>query len=154
MRKKICLFGLGCLLIAGLPEKTFASRSTNANYNHFAAEPTALIGRWDITVDQNGKPAPAWLEVKLSGYKTLVGYFVSTAGSARPVSEVKFDGKTFRFEIPPQWESGTANLVMEGELTDAGIQGAMTECNGTKYSWKGVKAPYLKRAAAPAWARL
>jgi len=151
MRKKICLLGLGCLLIAGLPGETFASRSAGADYNHLAVEPAALIGRWDITVDQNGKPAPAWLEVKLSGYKTLVGYFVSTAGSARPVSEIKFDGKAFRFEIPPQWESGTSNLVIEGALADAGISGVMTECNGQKYNWKGVKAPYLKRTVAPAW---
>lgn len=153
MRKKICLLGLGCLLIAGLPGKTFASTPVKADYNRFVAEPAALIGRWDITVDVNGKPAPSWLEVKLSGTKTLVGYFVSVAGSARPVSEVKFDGKTFRFEIPPQWESGTANLVMEGELTEAGISGTMTECNGKKYSWKGIRAPYLKRTAAPAWGK-
>jgi len=153
MRKKIFLFGMGSLLIAGLSERTFAATVTKPDPIELAAEPAPIIGRWDITVDINGKSAPAWLEVKLSGVKTLVGYFVSTAGSARPVSEVKFADGRFKFEIPPQWESGASNLVIEGNLTDSGIQGKMTDCNGKEYSWKGVKAPYLKRTAAPAWGK-
>jgi len=150
--RKIFMCSLGFLLMAGLSEKTLAT-TTKSAYSDVAAEPSALIGRWDITVDVNGKPAPAWLEVKLSGVKTLVGYFVSTAGSARPVSEVKFANGTFSFEIPPQWESGTANLVVEGNLTETGIQGMMTDCNGKKYSWKGVKAPYLKKTGAVTWSK-
>jgi Domain of Unknown Function (DUF1080) len=153
MRKKIFLFSISCLLLAGLPQKIFASTVTIPDHIKLAVEPAALIGRWDITVDVNGKPAPAWLEVKLSGSKTLVGYFVSTAGSARPVSEVKFDNGKFSFEIPPQWESGTSNLIIDGTLADARIEGTMIDCNGKQYSWKGVKAPYLKRTAAPTWGK-
>lgn len=152
MRKKAFLLCLSCLLIAGITEKTFAAIMSKTDYI-LPVEPKDLIGRWDITVDINGKPAPAWLEVKLSGVKTLVGYFVSTAGSARPVSEVKFADGKFKFEIPPQWESGTANLIMEGSLTDGSIQGTMTECNGKQYSWKGTKAPYLKRTTATTWGK-
>ena len=49
-----------------------------------------IIGRWDLTV-QMDRVAPSWLEVKLSGLKTLVGYFVAEGGSARPIAEVKYD---------------------------------------------------------------
>lgn len=147
------MFSINCLLLAGLPQKIFASTVTIPDHIKLAVEPAALIGRWDITVDVNGKLAPAWLEVKLSGLKTLVGYFVSTAGSARPVSEVKFDNGKFRFEIPPQWESGTSNLIIDGTFVDTGIEGEMTDCNGRQYSWKGVKAPYLKRIVAPIWGK-
>ena len=45
-------------------------------------EAKELIGRWDITVEKEGKQVPSWLEIKLSGFNTLVGYFVSDAGSA------------------------------------------------------------------------
>ena len=128
------MFSINCLLLAGLPQKIFASTVTIPDHIKLAVEPAALIGRWDITVDVNGKLAPAWLEVKLSGLKTLVGYFVSTAGSARPVSEVKFDNGKFRFEIPPQWESGTSNLIIDGTFVDTGIEGEMTDCNGRQYS--------------------
>ena len=113
----------------------------------------ALIGRWDITVDENGKPAPSWLEVKLSGYKTLVGYFVGSSGSARPVAKVTFNNGKFSFSIPPQWEQGDGDFVIEGELAGEGIQGTITTNEGKKHSFKGVKAPYLKRAAAPVWGK-
>ncbi len=67
----------------------------------------AIIGHWDLTVDMgNNQTAPSWLEVKLSGIKTLVGYFVSDAGSARPISRVNVDGQKVTFSIPPQWEFG------------------------------------------------
>ncbi|WP_353140371.1 DUF1080 domain-containing protein, partial [Pseudopedobacter sp.] len=84
---------------------------------------------------------------------TLVGYFVSPSGSARPVSKVNFDNGKFSFTIPPQWESGDRDFIIEGELVGSGIQGTMVTSEGKKYSWKGVKAPYLKRNAAPVWGR-
>jgi hypothetical protein len=151
MRKNFLLVGVSCLLMTNLPTTIFAAEGIKTNISSWAAQPKDLVGRWDITLDVNGKAAPSWLEVKLSGYKTLVGYFVSVAGSARPVAEVKFADGKFKFEIPPQWEGGTQNLIMEGELTASGIQGIMTDCDGKKYTWKGVKAPELKRASAPVW---
>lgn len=153
MRKKFLVFGMSCLLMAGSADNLFASANAENVKTQLSVAPKDLIGRWDITVDVNGKASPSWMEVKLSGFKTLVGYFVATSGSARPVSEVKFDNGKFRFEIPPQWESGNGNMIIEGELTAAGIQGTMTDCDGKKYNWKGVKAPYLKRTAAPVWGK-
>lgn len=151
MRKKSLLVGMTCLLMASSPNPIFASANTVAATTLSVIESKDLIGRWDITVDVNGKAAPSWLEVKLSGYRTLVGYFVATSGSARPVAEVKFTNGKFSFEIPPQWESGKQNMIVEGELTATGITGTLTDSDGKKYNWKGVKAPYLKRAAAPVW---
>lgn len=152
MRKNLIVFGMSCLLMVGSAECLLASANKVAVKTRTAA-PKDLIGRWDITVDENGKSAPSWLEVKLSGFRTLVGYFVASSGSARPVAEVKFDNGKFRFEIPPQWENGSQNLVIEGELVGDGIQGTIVNSEGKKYNWKGVKAPYLKRTAAPVWGK-
>ena len=70
-----------------------------------------IIGHWDLTVDMgNNQTVPSWLEVKLSGFKTFVGYFVADAGSARPISKVTVDGQKVTFNIPPQWETGTNDL--------------------------------------------
>jgi hypothetical protein len=44
-----------------------------------------VIGRWDLTVDRDGKATPSWLEVQKSGYHRLIGRFVSDGGSARPI---------------------------------------------------------------------
>ena len=80
-----------------------------------------LIGKWDLTImmDDNqienlglfrhglmsSDGFPGWLQVKLSGFSTLVGYYVGYEGSARPIAEVHYDQKKdkFHFTIPPQW---------------------------------------------------
>ena len=73
-----------------------------------------VIGNWDLTVDMgNNQAVPSWLEVKLSGFKTFVGYFVADAGSARPISKVTVDGQKVTFNIPPQCETGTNDLFFE-----------------------------------------
>ena len=81
---------------------------------HPTSDSVSIEGRWDITLTMNGKDAPSWLEVRHSGNHTLVGDWVSTGGSARPISEVHYQGGKLHFSIPPQWESGSGNLVVEG----------------------------------------
>lgn len=153
MHKKFLVFGVSCLLTLGAAGVVSASDRHQPAAANTVADSSALIGRWDITIDENGKSAPSWLEVKLSGNRALVGHFVGASGSARPVSRVYFDNGKFRFAIPPQWESGDQDFVIEGELTGTGIQGTMVTSEGKKFNWKGVKAPYLKRTAAPAWGK-
>ncbi len=152
MRKNLLLVGLSCCIMAapfaGMSSPSIASIVGEVKK---MTEPKDLIGRWDITIDRDGKPAPSWLEVKLSGNRTLVGYFVGISGSARPVSKVNFDNGKFSFSIPPQWERGDQDLVLEGEITATGMQGTIVNPEGKKYNWTGVKAPWLKRAAAPVW---
>lgn len=142
---------LSGLLTFGTVETLSATGySTSADIQQ-TMEAHDLIGRWDITIDENGNPVPSWLEVKLSGYSTLVGAFVGSTGSARPVSKVHFENGRFNFAIPPQWEEGNQDLVITGELTATGIRGTITTSDGKTYSWEGVKAPYLKRTTAPVW---
>lgn len=150
MYKKIFIAGLSCLITLGAPAIVSASGKKAAIV---AADAKDLIGRWDITVDQNGRAVPSWLEVKLSGTRTLVGYFVGGSGSARPVAKVNFDNGKFSFTIPPQWEGGNQDFVIEGELEGEGIQGTIVTSDGKKFNWKGVKAPLLKRTAAPSWGK-
>jgi hypothetical protein len=154
MRKNLLLVGLSCCIMAA-PLAGMASPATELNVavTERRAEPKDLIGRWDITIDRDGKPAPSWLEVKLSGSRTLVGYFVGISGSARPVAKVNFDNGKFSFSIPPQWERGNQDLVLEGEVTATGIKGTIVNPEGRKYNFTGVKAPWLKRTAAPAWGK-
>src|SRR5690554_5820797 len=149
MRKKFLVYGLSGLLMFGTAGSVLAASPFSVVQN---IPGEGLIGRWDITVDENGKPAPSWLEVKLSGTRTLVGSFVGTSGSARPVSEVHFADGKFHFAIPPQWESGDGDFVIEGELSNGGIQGTIVTSEGKKHTFKGVKAPYLVRTAVPEWA--
>ncbi len=114
-------------------------------------EAEGLVGRWDLTVDKGDKRAPSWLEIKVSGYNTLVGYFVSDAGSSRPVSHIVLKERKFSFAIPPQWEGGEGDFKIEGELAGNGLKGTVTSNKGDSYNFTGVKAPYLNRTGEATW---
>ena len=112
-----------------------------------------LLGRWDLNVDKNGTQVPSWIEIKLSGFTTLVGYWVGDSGSSRPISHIKLQDGKFSFAIPPQWEGGNGDITIEGELAGAEIKGTITNNNGEKYTFSGTKAPYLNRTAEPTWGK-
>ena len=151
MRNKLLVLGLGSCLWFGTANTLSATDNPFIHLLQQDVEGKGLIGRWDITIQDNGKELPSWLEVKLSGTRTLVGSFVGDSGSARPISEVNFDQGQFSFSIPPQWEDGDQDFVLEGELAGNEIQGTLTTSEGKELTWKGVKAPYLKRTAEVKW---
>ena len=116
------------------------------------AQPNApVIGRWDLTVTGKDGAYPSWLEVSLSGHRTLVGRFVGGGGSARPISQVTWDNGTVRFAIPPQWELARADLRVEATLTGDTLRGTMVTPMGTTEAFTGVRAPLLRRTAPPVW---
>ena len=132
---------------------TAASTLVNANYKHKYFEGSPLEGRWDITIDMNGKPVPSWLEVHHSGLRTLVGQFVGGGGSARPISKVNFAEGKMSFSIPPQWENSDKDLSVEGTLQGDNLTGTMITPDGKTYNWTAVRAPSLKRETEPAWGK-
>lgn len=118
-----------------------------------AQNPHPLEGRWDLTVDWNGRFVPSWLEVRHSGRETLVGRFCFAFGSARPVAEVKWDNGQFSFAIPPQWEEGKRHMEFAGTLAGDKLTGTMTYTDGNTSSFTGVRAPSLLRTAPPVWGK-
>ena len=110
-----------------------------------------LEGRWDITIDMEGKKSPSWLEVVHSGLRTLVGSFVGTGGSARPISKINYADGSFSFSIPPQWDNSDSDLVVKGMLADDKLSGTMKLSNGKTYNFNAVRAPSLKRTSEPVW---
>ena len=111
----------------------------------------ALLGRWDLAVQRGTETSPSWLEVERSGTATLVGQFVGSGGSARPIARIEFTDGTFRFAIPPQWESNPRDITFEGRLEGDRISGSMTMGDGQKLTWSGTRAPSLRRTGRPVW---
>ncbi|SHF74699.1 protein of unknown function [Mariniphaga anaerophila] len=126
-----------------------------------------VIGRWNLTVviedddmeelglfrhglmDADG--FPGWLEIKRSGFSTLVGYYVGYEGSARPISKISYsakDGK-YHFTIPPQWMD-IEDIYFEFSLEDDKLTGYEI-LDGHKLYWTGVRAPSLERKEPPVW---
>lgn len=138
--KKIPVFCISSFLLLTI---VFSAKAQTA--------PSAIEGRWDITLSADGKEYPSWLEVTHSGTHTLVGQFVAIVGSARPISKVNVDGSKFSFAIPPQWEEGNNDLKVEGTFETEKIAGNLTMPNGKSYSFTGVRAPIMRRQQQPAW---
>jgi hypothetical protein len=113
------------------------------------AEP--VEGRWDMTIEMNGKQLPSWLEIEHSGHSTLVGRFVFAGGSARPISVINVNNGKYSFSIPPQWEESTRFLDFEFQLAADQMKGMMTYVDGKTYSWTAVRAPSLRRTTEPTW---
>jgi hypothetical protein len=111
----------------------------------------ALLGRWDLVVQGASNTSPSWLEVERSGTATLVGQFVGSGGSARPIAKIEFTDGTFRFAIPPQWESNPKDITFEGRLDGDRITGSTTNGDGQKVTWTGTRAPSLRRTGKPVW---
>lgn len=115
------------------------------------SDTSEIIGRWNLTVSIDGKELPSWMEVKLSGYSTLVGYFVEDHGSARPISRVNYDKGKVSFSIPPQWDQGKKDTKLEATLTKGKLSGTLTTSSGKKHAFVGEKAPSLARVTPPTW---
>ena len=132
-----------------------------------APEGSEVIGRWNLTVviedkdmEELGlfrhglmdtKGFPGWLEIKLSGFSTLVGYYVGYEGSARPISEIHYskDDQKYHFTIPPQWMD-IDDIYFEFTLKDDKLTGYEV-LDGHKLQWTGVRAPDLTRQEPPVW---
>ncbi|MBC2838473.1 DUF1080 domain-containing protein [Robiginitalea sp. SC105] len=118
----------------------------------FPQADSPIIGRWDLTVEADGRELPSWLEVKLSGTSTLVGHYVSFAGSARPISRVHAVDSTFSFSLPPQW-IGTHDMHVQGRVDGDRISGNLLFHTGTTHAFTGVRAPELLREEPAKWTR-
>ena len=116
-----------------------------------SAQNESPIGRWDLTVDVGNKLVPSWLEVKLSGMKTLVGYFVADGGSARPISKVNVNDGKISFSIPPQWDDSDKDMVFEAVLKGDKLTGTIISSKGQRQTLVGERAPLLKRTSAVTW---
>lgn len=112
----------------------------------------AVLGKWDLNVTIGDEIKPSWLQVKLSGIETLVGYFVGDSGSARPISKVALNNDMIDFSIPPQWTEGN-DLHFTAKILDGKMKGHIVSSLGDIYPFTGTKAPLLKRDAPKSWTK-
>ena len=110
-----------------------------------------IIGRWDLTVDYEGRKAASWLEVRHTGINGYIGRFVWEGGSARPISKVEFKDGKVSFHIPAQWEKTDKELIFDGLLNNGKLAGTIINTDGKSHAFVGEKAPKLWRDKAPKW---
>jgi len=128
----------------------FFSYNLKANSNYFESP---LEGRWDLTLYNAGNASPAWLEVRHSGTRTLVGQFVGSGGSARPISKINFTEGKLSFSIPPQWDTASGDMVFEATYQGDSLTGTIIAPDGKKFTLTGVRAPSLRKSSEPVWGK-
>jgi hypothetical protein len=144
---KWLLAGFGLIvLIAG----TMATAEARPQPGQIPQDAMRLAGSWDITVNTPRGAAYSWIEAVPSG-ATLVGRFVGTVGSARPISRIEFSEGVMRFTAPRQYEAH--DLAFEGKLEGNRLAGAVTGYDKSPCTWTATRAPSLKRAQRPRWSK-
>lgn len=147
--KKFSIFSLCSVLIsAGL---IMSLAPAKANIIRSVADSATIEGRWDMTLYMSGKEYPSWLEVVPSGFHMLVGRYVGTGGSARPISKINFSGGKMHFTIPPQWDKGDNDMVFDATLQGDSLAGTMITVDGKSYNWVAHRAPALRRQKEVVW---
>lgn len=134
---------LGCLMLI----------TSTALCTTYAQEANPLEGRWNLTISEEGKAAPSWLEIRHSGHSTLVGRFCYKFGSARPISEIKVTDGKFNFAIPRQWEPEGGNMQFEGMLEGDQLKGTMVYTDGKTHHWIASRTPELSYTDKPVWGK-
>lgn len=125
---------------------------TGSSLSLLAQSKSELIGSWDLEIQYGETTMPSWLEVEFSGTKTLIGRYVSFAGSARPIAEVFETGDSFNFSIPPQW-MGNQYMHLSGTRDGDRLSGNIITNTGQAVTFTGVRAPSLEREAPKKWSK-
>jgi hypothetical protein len=111
-----------------------------------------ILGRWDLTVQGTDGPYPSWMEIRLRKETELMGGFVGRFGSLRYASKVEYRDGELAFQVPPQYEPMTGELIFRGRLSGDKLEGTTVDEKGATIKWSAVRAPEMKHPA-PQWGR-
>ena len=123
---------------------------TGAGYGCSERSVSPVAGRWDMTVDDPAGSYPSWFEIEEEAGE-LKGRFVGRSGSARPITDVRFDGEQLRFTLPPQYERQSGDLLFIGRVSEEEITGETLSESGQNIQFTARRAPSLDAEAAPKW---
>ena len=101
-----------------------------------------ITGRWDAIVKLRDRDYASWFEIIDNG--ELSGRFVGIEGSARPMTELRFEGNELYFSLPPQYEKREGLLVFKGKLERGTIIGTTNDDDGNWVEFSAVQAPDLE----------
>jgi hypothetical protein len=100
-----------------------------------------IHGRWDAVVRLRDRDYASWFEINNDG--VISGRFVGIEGSARPMTEVRFEDNELYFSLPPQYEKREGDLIFKGVLFDGKITGTTNDDAGNWVEFSAVPAPKL-----------
>jgi len=142
----VMALGLGVTAAAyahGKETKRSASRVPKQSVNPY-------LGRWDLTLKTPEREAPSWLELTEEDGQ-LKARFVGRWGNARPLPKAELAEGKLTFVSPKEEEGTPEDMVFTGKLVRSVLEGTITGPKGPQWTWRGVRAPSLKRSGEPKW---
>ena len=127
----------------------FAQPATGADAAATQSSVRPFLGSWDITLKTPKGEAPAWFQLSQQNGE-LKALIVGRWGGVCPVPKVDVTGGVLTFGSPKTGDCDT-NLAFKGKLEQGKLTGSATGPHGEPWTWTGVRAPALNRAAAPVW---
>lgn len=111
----------------------------------------ALLGRWDLSIEEGGGSYPSWFEIQLRTETEIMGRFVGRFGSVRQIADLAYESGQVEFAVPVQYEPQQDDLRFIGVLNGDRIEGSTFDANGRSLRWYATRAPSLQRDGAPVW---
>jgi hypothetical protein len=117
-----------------------------------AGDAAKYLGRWDVTLSTPGHDYATWLEITQMNGKLAVR-MVGRWGHPRWLPQAELTDLGLRFVSGAADEGRKDDMVFEGRLEGRALVGETHGPDGAVWTWRGERAPDLKRTAAPAWGR-
>jgi len=111
-----------------------------------------FLGRWNLTLKAPDREYPSWLELSMDNGQ-LKAQMVGRWGNARPLPRVELSHGELTFVSPKAEEDRKDDMVFHAKLVGGRLAGSTTGPDGTPWPFAGVRAPSLKRAGTPKWAK-
>lgn len=148
--KMIFTILIGTLLCAGAVSP--AGRSASSSDSSSADETKTFLGRWDLSLKAPDREYPSWLELREENGQ-LQARMVGRWGNARLLRKVTLVNGHLTFVSPKEEEDRPEDMVFEGTLVGEQLSGTLNGLNGVTWTWKGQRAPALKRGSVPKWVK-
>jgi 3-keto-disaccharide hydrolase len=116
------------------------------------ADAKPFLGRWDLTLHAPDREYASWLDIGMRDSRLTIR-MVGRWGHARELPSAEIRNDQLRFVSPKEEEGRAKDMVFEGRLSGQALVGTTSGPDGASWTWRGERAPELKRSHAPQWAQ-
>jgi hypothetical protein len=112
-----------------------------------AAQIKPFLGRWDLTLNAPDGEHASWIDITEKDGK-LAALFTGRWDNPRPLPKIEISNGKITFVSPKDEEASKDDLVFTGSLAGRRLSGTISGFEGAQWTWTGVRAPLLDKAAS------
>jgi hypothetical protein len=125
-----------------------SARAADAATSSADAKP--FLGRWDVTLHAPDREYASWLDIGMRDSHLTIR-MVGRWGHARELPSAEIANGHIRFVSPREEEGRDTDMIFDGTLSNQSLVGTTSGPDGKPWTWRGERAPALKRSHAPQW---